>query len=212
MYMSTKVHFEFDEDTTKLNAMMKYYADELIDIIISHKDNLETWHVRRELPNDFEKAEIAGFIDKLGSTDSNIEHGLSIQATKTSDLGLLRVDVITTTKREDGAEVFNSILMIFTTDHKEANTVGAKGGNVSYEDLRSLMHSENSFISDFSISSNTGSDPKTHKNYGKRIDNQDGDYRDRLEPKSELNKSPVRIPMPVSDIKEQLKIVLSRLK
>lgn len=183
----------------QFNDTIKQAADELIAVSVLLNKKMETWaEVFTRHPDSQNAGICAGFISKQTSVN-RIEVVVDVQISSDTNTGLLRTRAIEAIDDENGNERFNNLSLQYVVDYASAQQLVEKGGSITREDIKELLHADTSKIDSLVIGNETGRDNKSGQTLGKRYD-LDADELDAVPETTQ------------KEVTEVLNTVLTRLK
>jgi hypothetical protein len=155
--------------SNNLEATTKQIGEELINMSASLDNKMEKWSDASKRPDNLSATECAGFINKEGST-TGLNLVIDIQAPRNKNEAKLRIYAIESRLDDHGHERFNNIQFEFTADHVSARAVAEKGGAITRDDVRILLHDSNTRLNHVVVSNQSGLDKASTQQLGERYD------------------------------------------
>lgn len=161
-------------------SFAKQISQKVLALSTKHAGLLETWSEAPSRPYDLSPTECAGFTNKpdmvAGHPYFTIDV-LVLVATKESTVQL-RTWCIYSTVGDDGIERFDNIQLSYTPDLAAATALATKAGNITRDDIQSLLLAPETHLDRLTVSHESGVNQTTHEKVGERFDSLHDDLTD----------------------------------
>jgi hypothetical protein len=182
---------------TQLSQTAKEIGNEIIDLSKVLDRKMEKWSDSDKRPDDLSNQECVGFINKETAIDG-INIMVDLRVPKNDNKAVLRTWVVDDQVGKDNIERFNNIQLAFLINYAQAQLQVQKGSAITREELRLLLHLEDTLLIHLVVSDQSGVDESKGNTVGQRY---------------ELNVDELGKQIDNSDtIEASLKSVLTRLK
>jgi hypothetical protein len=158
----------FESEQEKLNAAAKQTGDTIIDISERMSAEMQKWSDVSERPYELGPTECVGFINKTTS-DGGLNLTIDLLTQKKTADATLRIWAITSEWDNDQNQRFNNIQMTFSAELPAAKEITVRGGDVTREDLRTIVYNKNTRLTRVVLSDKSGLD-ETERSLGRRYD------------------------------------------
>lgn len=153
----------------QLNVTATRIGDTLIDMSAALDGKMEKWSDIANRSNNVDTPESAGFVNKETAT-SGLSLVVDIQVPANEDEAILRTWGIESKLGEDQVEHFNNIQLDFAVSYSQARNLAKKGSDVSRNDIRTLLHDQDTKLKCATVSNEAGLDQVSHQRLGERYD------------------------------------------
>lgn len=155
--------------TDELSGRAKQIGDEIIDISTSLDKKMDKWSDLPTRPDSLGPTERVGFINKATAT-SGLNLVVDIQVPADKDEALLRTWAIESKPDDDRIERFSNIQLNFIVSYSQARELAKKAGDVTYNDIRAMLHDKNTQLAHVVVSDQSGFNEESQQTLGKRYD------------------------------------------
>jgi hypothetical protein len=144
-------------------------GDELIGISALLDKKMSKWSDALTRPQDLSITECVGFINKETATDG-LNLSIDIQAPAGNEQAVLRTWGIMSQLDDNQIERFDNIQLDFAVDYQRARELAKKGGDVTRDDIRTILHDQSTKLTRVVVSNQSGLDAASQQILGERYD------------------------------------------
>lgn len=159
-------------------SFAKTISQKVLALSTKHSNLLETWSEAPSRPYELSPTECAGFTNKPDATAGHPYFTIDVLVVKKENMAQLRTWCIYSTVGNDGIERFDNIQLSYTPDMATATALAAKAGDITREDIESLLLAPETHVDRVTVSHESGIDQTTKEKVGERFDSLDDDLTD----------------------------------